>query len=53
MVIRASRFTTGTVTVLLRLAYLAVANTFAVLRLLLASDRDRDTEISRWRNVPA
>jgi putative transposase len=31
--------------VLLRLAYLTVTNTFAVLRLLPASDRDKDTEI--------
>jgi putative transposase len=31
--------------VLLRLAYLTVVNTFAVLGLLLASDRDKDTEI--------
>jgi hypothetical protein len=31
--------------VLLRLAYLAVANAFAVLCLLPASDRDKDTEI--------
>jgi putative transposase len=31
--------------VLLRLAYLTVANTFAVLRLLPVSDRDKDTEI--------
>ena len=30
---------------LLRLAYLTVANAFAVLRLLPASDRDKDTEI--------
>ncbi|MGH3381792.1 MAG: hypothetical protein ACRDP6_44400 [Actinoallomurus sp.] len=30
---------------LLRLAYLTVANTFAVLRLLPMSDRDKDTEI--------
>jgi hypothetical protein len=31
--------------VLLRLAYLAVANTFAALRLFPASDRDKETEI--------
>jgi putative transposase len=31
--------------VLLRLAYLTVTNTFAVLRLLPASDQDKDTEI--------
>jgi putative transposase len=31
--------------VLLRLAYLTVTNTFAVLRLLPMSDRDKDTEI--------
>jgi putative transposase len=31
--------------VLLRLAYLTVSNTFAVLRLLPASDRDKDIEI--------
>jgi hypothetical protein len=31
--------------VLLRLAYLTVTNTFAVLRLLPASDRDKDAEI--------
>jgi putative transposase len=31
--------------VLLRLAYLTVTNTFAILRLLPASDRDKDTEI--------
>jgi hypothetical protein len=29
----------------MRLAYLTVVNTFAVLGLLLASDRDKDTEI--------
>ena len=32
-------------TVLLRLAYLTMTNTFAVLRLLPMSDRDKDTEI--------
>jgi hypothetical protein len=31
--------------VLLRLVYLTVTNTFAVLRLLPMSDRDKDTEI--------
>jgi putative transposase len=31
--------------VLLRLAYLTVTNTFALMRLLPASDRDKDTEI--------
>jgi hypothetical protein len=31
--------------VLLRLAYLTMTNTFAVLRLLPASDQDKDTEI--------
>jgi putative transposase len=31
--------------VLLRLAYLAVTNTFVVLRLLPMSDRDKDAEI--------
>jgi len=36
--------------VLLRLAYLTVMNTFAVLRLLLVSDRDKDTEILALRH---
>jgi hypothetical protein len=36
--------------VLLRLAYLTVANTFAVLRLLLMSDRDKDVEILALRH---
>jgi putative transposase len=36
--------------VLLRLAYLTVTNTFAVLRLLLMSDRDKDTEILALRH---
>jgi hypothetical protein len=31
--------------VLLRLAYLTVTNTFTLMRLLLASDRDKDAEI--------
>jgi hypothetical protein len=31
--------------VLLRLAYLTVTNTFAVLRLLPMTDREKDTEI--------
>jgi putative transposase len=35
--------------VLLRLAYLTVTNTFAVLRLLPASDREKDTEILALR----
>ncbi|MBO0884585.1 MAG: hypothetical protein J2P17_30480, partial [Mycobacterium sp.] len=33
-----------------RLAYLTVTNTFAVLRLLLMSDRDKDTEILALRH---
>ena len=37
-------------TVLLRLAYLTVANTFAVLRLLPMGDRDKDTEILALRH---
>jgi putative transposase len=36
--------------VLLRLAYLTVSNTFAVLRLLPMSDRDKDTEILTLRH---
>jgi transposase len=36
--------------VLLRLAYLTVANTFAVLRLLPSSDRDKDVEILALRH---
>jgi hypothetical protein len=36
--------------VLLRLAYLAVTNIFAVLRLLPMSDRDKDTEILALRH---
>jgi putative transposase len=36
--------------VLLRLAYLTVANTFAVLRLLPMSDRDKDVEILALRH---
>jgi hypothetical protein len=36
--------------VLLRLAYLTVTNTFAVLRLLPTSDRDKDTEILALRH---
>jgi transposase InsO family protein len=36
--------------VLLRLAYLTVANTFAVLRLLPMGDRDKDTEILALRH---
>jgi hypothetical protein len=36
--------------VLLRLAYLAVTNTFAALRLLPTSDRDKDTEILLLRH---
>jgi putative transposase len=36
--------------VLLRLAYLTVTNTFAVLRLLPVSDRDKDTEILALRH---
>jgi len=39
--------------VLLRLAYLTVANTFAVLGLLLAGDRDKDTEILVLRHQVA
>jgi transposase InsO family protein len=39
--------------VLLRLAYLTVSNTFAVLRLLPASDRDKDTEILVLRHQVA
>ena len=35
---------------LLRLAYLAVMNTFAVLWLFPMSDRDKDTEISALRH---
>ncbi|MCW2915356.1 MAG: integrase, partial [Actinomycetia bacterium] len=35
---------------LLRLAYLTVTNTFAVLRLLPMSDRDKDTEILALRH---
>ena len=35
---------------LLRLAYLTVTNTFSVLRLLPASDRDKDTEILALRH---
>jgi putative transposase len=35
--------------VLLRLAYLTVTNTFAVLRLLPVSDRDKDVEILALR----
>ena len=34
----------------MRLAYLTVANTFAVLGLLLATDRDKDTEILALRH---
>jgi putative transposase len=37
----------------MRLAYLTVANTFAVLGLLLASDRDKDTEILVLRHQVA
>jgi hypothetical protein len=37
----------------MRLAYLTVVNTFAVLRLLLASDRDKDTEILVLRHQVA
>jgi putative transposase len=36
--------------VLSRLAYLTVTNTFAVLRLLPMSDRDKDTEILALRH---
>jgi hypothetical protein len=36
--------------VLLRLAYLAVMNTFAVLRLLPANDRDKDVEVLALRH---
>jgi putative transposase len=36
--------------VLLRLAYLTVANTFALVRLLPASDRDKDAEILALRH---
>jgi hypothetical protein len=36
--------------VLLRLAFLTVTNTFAVLRLLPMSDRDKDTEILPLRH---
>jgi hypothetical protein len=36
--------------VLLRLVYLTVTNTFAVLRLLPVSDRDKDTEILALRH---
>jgi putative transposase len=36
--------------VLLRLAYLTVTNTFAVLRLLPMSDRDKDAEILALRH---
>jgi hypothetical protein len=36
--------------VLLRLAYLTVTNTFAVLRLLLMGDRDKDAEILALRH---
>jgi len=36
--------------VLLRLAYLTVTNTFAVLRLLPVGDRDKDTEILALRH---
>jgi putative transposase len=36
--------------VLLRLAYLAVTNTFALLRLLAMSDRDKDIEILALRH---
>jgi putative transposase len=36
--------------VLLRLAYLTVTNTFAVLRLFPVSDRDKDTEILALRH---
>jgi putative transposase len=36
--------------VLLRFAYLTVTNTFAVLRLLPMSDRDKDTEILALRH---
>jgi len=36
--------------VLLRLAYLSVTNTFALLRLLPASDRDKDAEILALRH---
>jgi hypothetical protein len=39
--------------VLLRLAYLTVANAFAVLRLLSANDRDKDTEILVLRHPVA
>jgi hypothetical protein len=39
--------------VLLRLAYLTVTNTFAVLRLLPVSDRDKDTEILVLRHQVA
>jgi putative transposase len=39
--------------VLLRLAYLTVANAFAVLRLLSVSDRDKDTEILVLRHQVA
>ncbi len=37
----------------MRLAYLTVANTFAVLGLLFASDRDKDTEILVLRHQVA
>ena len=36
--------------VLLRLVYLTVTNSFVVLRLLLMSDRDMDTEIPALRH---
>jgi putative transposase len=39
--------------VLLRLAYLTVTNTFAILRLLPVSDRDKDTEILVLRHQVA
>jgi putative transposase len=39
--------------VLLRLAYLAMTNTFAVLHLLPMSDRDKDAEILALRHQQA
>ncbi len=46
----ASQRTGHDLEVLLRLAYLTVTNTFAVLRLLPISDRDKDVEILALRH---
>jgi hypothetical protein len=47
---RLSITTAGWLTVLLRLAYLGLMNTFALLRMLPRSDRDKDVEILALRH---